>query len=403
MQKGRIFLSETEVQDANINRSPSSYDNNPALEKSMYSHNTDRKLVQLRFEDMERNVVGAFNWFAVHPVSMNNTNRLVSTDNVGYASILLEKEYNTNDLAGKGKFIGAFCSTNLGDVSPNIKGPVCEKTGNPCDYETSTCPKGEGSCFASGPGKDIFESTKIIATRIYEGASRILNDAKGREVTGPLGYILQNVDMPKQRGVFNDTLTNQQIEYKGCLPAMGYSFAAGTTDGPGMFLFEQGTITENPLWNLVRDFLAEPTEEDKECQHPKPVLLMTGRSTFPYEWTPKIVPTQILRLGDVLLTAVPGELTTMSGRRLRRHLGKISREEIGKDFEIIIAGLSNLYTSYIATPEEYEKQRYEAASTLYGPQTLTIYMHQYDMLTRALLKVRPFFCLNLILDDFLNK
>lgn len=57
---------------------------------------------------------------------MNNTNKFVSSDNVGYASLLLEQEYNYDDVAGKGSFVGAFCSANLGDVSPNINGPKCQ-------------------------------------------------------------------------------------------------------------------------------------------------------------------------------------------------------------------------------------------------------------------------------------
>ena len=58
---------------------------------------------------------------------------------------------------------------------------------------------------------------------------------------------------------------------------MGYSFAAGTTDGPGAFDFSQGTTTSNPLWNAVRDFIAEPTAADIACQAPKPIFLATGR------------------------------------------------------------------------------------------------------------------------------
>ena len=42
---------------------------------------------------------------------------------------------------------------------------------------------------------------------------------------------------------------------------MGYAFAAGTTDGPGMFNFEQGTNTTNPFWNFVSDLLIDPTPE----------------------------------------------------------------------------------------------------------------------------------------------
>lgn len=56
---------------------------------------------------------------------MNNSNKFVSSDNVGYASLLLEQEYNYDKLVGRGRFVGAFCAANLGDVSPNIMGPKC--------------------------------------------------------------------------------------------------------------------------------------------------------------------------------------------------------------------------------------------------------------------------------------
>ena len=81
-----------------------------------------------------------------------------------------------------------------------------------------------------------------------------------------------------------------------CSPAMGNSFAAGTTDGPGMFGFTQGTTSGNPFWDKVRDFLSEPTEEEVECQAPKPILLNTGDVAKPYEWDPRIVPVQILKV-----------------------------------------------------------------------------------------------------------
>ena len=42
-------------------------------------------------------------WFAVHCTSMNNTNRLISSDNKGYASILFEQMMNPGALPGKVK------------------------------------------------------------------------------------------------------------------------------------------------------------------------------------------------------------------------------------------------------------------------------------------------------------
>ncbi len=41
---------------------------------------------------------------------------------------------------------------------------------------------------------------------------------------------------------------------------------------------------------------------------------------------------------------------------------------------IVIAGLSNTYTGYVATPEEYDVQRFEAAATAYGRHTLGAYI-----------------------------
>lgn len=171
----------------------------------------------------------------------------------------------------------------------------------------------------------------------------------------------------------------------GCLPAMGYSFGAGTTDGPGAFDFHQGTTSDNPLWNAIRDFIAEPTKDDIKCQYPKPILLESGRAVFPYEWQPKIASTQLLKIGNVILAAVPGEFTTMAGRRLKTTLRNSALQAGGEDVTVIVCGLSNMYTSYITTPEEYEMQRYEAASTIYGPHTLTIYLDQYSKLVQAMI------------------
>ena len=85
---------------------------------------------------------------------MNNTNHLISGDNKGAASLMFEKSMNKGQLPGKGPFVAAFASTNLGDVSPNTKGPHCMDTGLPCDLEHSTCNGKTQLCVASGPGNN---------------------------------------------------------------------------------------------------------------------------------------------------------------------------------------------------------------------------------------------------------
>ena len=45
----------------------------------------------------------------------------------------------------------------------------------------------------------------------------------------------------------------------------------------------------------------------------------------------------------------------------------ISQGVLGDDAYVVIAGPANTYAHYVATPEEYSVQRYEGASTIFGP------------------------------------
>ncbi|XP_015117152.1 neutral ceramidase [Diachasma alloeum] len=388
---GRIFVDRGEVLDANINRSPQAYLNNPKTERDKYNHNVDKTMTQLQFVAADGSPLGVINWFAVHPTSMNNTNRLVSSDNVGYAALLFEEKMNKNSMPGKGKFVAAFASSNLGDVSPNTQGPKCEFSGEECSAQY-TCPGKKERCFASGPGKDMFESTSIIARKLFTEAVNIWQRGSKAELKGPVRVVHRYVNMPGQRGEYYNETTGRVEEVEACLPAMGYSFAAGTTDGPGSFAFEQGTTTSNPVWNAVRNFVAAPTEEDIKCHGAKPILLATGRMRLPYQWQPKVVSTQLVAIGDFVIAGVPGEFTTMSGRRMRETIASAVMESTEVEPIVVIAGLCNTYSDYIATPEEYEIQRYEGASTIFGPHTLTIYLKQYRELALAAVhgrKVEP--------------
>lgn len=97
----RIYINAATLLNASVNRSPTAYDNNPKQEKQKYEHNTDKEMTVVKFVDVKGNNLGAVCWFAVHPVSMNNTNRLISGDNKGYASMLFEQHMNGKSLVGK--------------------------------------------------------------------------------------------------------------------------------------------------------------------------------------------------------------------------------------------------------------------------------------------------------------
>lgn len=387
---GTIYVNSGKLYGSNINRSPSSYLLNSEEERNQYEDgNTDKTMLLLKFVADGGKNMGVATWFAVHGTSMNNTNTLTSGDNRGYASYALERDVNgANVETGKGDFVAAFGSSNLGDISPNTAGPKCIDTGLPCDGSHSTCNGRTQMCIAFGPGTngDMFESTKIIGDKQYQFAKGLMESATST-VSGKVDYVHDFVDMSKLEVTLQD---GSKVTL--CNPAMGYAFAAGTTDGPGAFNFTQGTTSGNPFWDKVSSVLSKPTQAEIDCQAPKPILLNTGDIDFPHAWDPQILPLQILRIGNVFILSVPCEFTTMAGRRLRNRIkqliidsGYITDQEI----YVTIAGLTNNYSSYVVTYEEYQAQRYEAASTIFGPHTLEGYIQEFSRLMMNMITGEP--------------
>jgi neutral ceramidase len=188
----------------------------------------------------------------------------------------------------------------------------------------------------------------------------------------------------------NPEYTGLKDPVSTCIAALGDSFAAGTTDGPGDFDFVQGSNSTkiNPYWNLLGHLLSPPPEAQIKCHYPKPILLYTGGADFPSAWTPSVLPLQIFRIGQLFIVAVPGEFTTMSGRRLRNAVLSVVKPYVSNAV-VVISGLSSAYSQYVATPEEYVMQRYEGASTLFGPNTLPAYIQEYSNLALALVTGKP--------------
>eukprot|EP01089_Gocevia_fonbrunei_P013719 TRINITY_DN3575_c0_g1_i1.p1 TRINITY_DN3575_c0_g1~~TRINITY_DN3575_c0_g1_i1.p1 ORF type:complete len:691 (-),score=167.31 TRINITY_DN3575_c0_g1_i1:59-2131(-) len=384
-----IYYNSGTLLDSNINRSPSAYLNNPAEERAKYKYNVDKEMSLLKITDSKGQDFGMLNWFAVHGTSMTNQNTLISGDNKGYASYLFEKSKNGNStLPGKGPFIAIFGQANEGDVSPNTLGAFCNN-GLPCDFAHSTCGGTSEGCHGYGPGKNDFQSAEIIGANQFKSASDLYDTAK-IEITGPIDFIHTFVDMTNLVVDAKFSINNQTV--KTCMTALGDSFAGGTTDGPGDFNFVQGTNNSNTnaYWNYIASFLATPSEEVKQCQYPKPILLYTGGIDLPTPWEPTILPIQILRIGQFFIVGVPGEFTTMSGRRLRDTISQsLIDGGLKGEFYVVIAGLSNAYSHYITTNEEFHVQRYEGASTLYGPHTLEGYQQEYYKLAQHLISGVP--------------
>ncbi|TKA61702.1 hypothetical protein B0A49_10495 [Cryomyces minteri] len=399
LSPGSLSIGSTNIEGANINRSPYAYLANPEEERKHYEHDVDKDMTVLKFRrDEDGRDIGVLTWFPVHGTSMLGNNTLITGDNKGVAAYLFEQSVRKSEGNAAEGFVAGFSQANVGDTSPNVLGAYCEfgpSEGQECDFETSLCDGRNEACHGRGPYFGLEDAgTKScyeIGKRQYEGAMEVYKrmeedtvPVRGRAVKSLHTFRdLSNYTFPHPNGTVVST----------CPAALGYSFAAGTTDGPGAFDFKQnnsGKPDANPVWSAVGGFLHSPNDEQRACHGAKPILLDVGETTSPYLWSPNIVDIQLLRVGQLLIIVSPGEATTMAGRRWKAALASHARDtgflnsddrKFADEPIVLLGGPANSYTHYIATEEEYAIQRYEGASTLYGPHTLNAYID----LTRATL------------------
>jgi neutral ceramidase len=331
-----LALAHGELRDASINRSRSSFDRNPLSDREFFPDAIDPQTTLLRI-DRDGRAVGAVNWFPTHGTSMSNHNCLISGDNKGYAGYHWERIAEGVDYREPSPhdFIGAFAQTNAGDMSPNL-----------------------GNAPSSGPTDDEFENTRIIGLRQYRAAAALLNDG-GTALGDGVDCRLTYVDL-------GDTEVEADFTGDGrahhTSPAQTAAAAlAGTDEGKGFPGFRQGG---NPIMDRLSDkVIYRFSSRLREAQSPKAIVLPAAPLNRLYPMVQERVPVQLFRLGRLYLIGIPGEVTIVAGLRLRRAVAAVVGAQLQ---DVLVAGYANAYFHYVTTPEEYDNQRYEGGSTLFG-------------------------------------
>lgn len=367
---GRIFINQGTIEGCGGNRAETAYNNNPVEERAQYSSNTDKTMTLLKFVALNGEEIGELNWYAVHPDSIGPDNHLISADNKGWASYLFERDKGTNYQSSR-TFVAAFAQSNAGDVTPNIG------YGQAPQYVT----------FAQNP------SLKNAVLKQYNKAKELYSSAT-QELSGSVDFRHEWVDMR--------TLYVESANTTTCAAGMGASFSAGSPyDNPSPSpLFPNGTTVDSMNWgdnaaqtvlyNMLNGIFAfawpaTNNPDYKECQAEKPVLIPTGIAHLNINgptMTPQIVPLQVLKIGNLAIAAVPAEVTTMAGRRIKKTLLS-ALGSTGVDYSVV-AALANTYVSYLATREEYAMQWYEGACTQFGPNELAAFQQEYTRLCNAI-------------------
>ena len=151
-------------------------------------------------------------------------------------------------------------------------------------------------------------------------------------------------------------------------PFWGASFFGGSEDGASIF-HEPGSTEGRRL-----------PESASHPVHGRKIIAAPG---IVHDRVPEV---QVIRVGDRLLLATPGEPSVEMGRRLEDAV----RPELPAGVtEPVVISLANGYMGYLTTPEEYQMQHYEGGHTVYGLYTSLLVRNSLVALTRALAGGQP--------------
>ncbi len=139
----------------------------------------------------------------------------------------------------------------------------------------------------------------------------------------------------------------------------------------GIVAWKQWSETK-PLPDVALAYHAHTFALPERTWHPD--FLKTGGAeyglseTLLKEMLPRLFPTQAesisLRLGDLLIVGIPGEMAATLGMKIKSQAGQITGAK-----HPVIGGLADAWLSYILPADEYFKGGYETSVSFYG-QTL---------------------------------
>jgi neutral ceramidase len=270
--------------------------------------------------------LGALTFFAMHPTVLPNTNQLLGADAFGVASRALEEKLRkaANKIPGcPVDPLAGIVNTNEGDISSRFVSASVEEA-----ISIGSALAGEAASAISESNERMvpFDPKPALAARYLEVDLRSNSFGLSGKAT---------CDAPEQ-GIFG---------------------ALGATDHPTFLAALRGD--------------ADPRDPSRsDCQAPKRAFFapVKGQASGPHAF-PTILPFAVARIGEEAITFVPAELTIAAGHRVNEAVVSRLQPPDRQKIHAIVAGLSNAYIQYVATPEEYDVQGYEGTSTLFGPQT----------------------------------
>ena len=308
---------------------------------------------------------GALSIFAIHGTGIPSANRHYDSDLHGLISKQIEPALSSGIGAAHKSFVHLFANGSEGDV---------------------TAMGASTRCALPTPGASIDSTKTVIAAASHDwtpipadSADACMSRSKQRmrEVASVIvpRFLAEFSNAPPRDSMFSIARAFRTIqpgfEDGFCpVPRVGYPTLAGPADGHTRYaLASLGYIREgitdsglalNP-WTIChrpkRIFLGAVGQEVLQWVSPLPMEAQLG----------------VLRLGDRIVATLPAEVTTTSGGRIKDAIA--ARLGINRA-NVAVIPVVNGYLNYVATREEYQAQRYEGSSTIYGPNSAQAFQNQ---------------------------
>ena len=355
----------------------------------------DPEMVMLRVDlrgvsDGEFRPAGAFTIFPMHGTGNSPVNDLLDADIHGVVERRLERYIDQQfgakrELGFVPRSFHLFANGAEGDVSPAWP-----------PQSRCSVPQLAPLATPGGPFVHTLWQWKPLGDRQIAGcisAARRAVDLIGAQVGDSAIHLFQSLggsltDQFELARAFVTLPLERKADSLGICSerAVGMTTLVGAADA----------FTRMNEWKLLGIFNigltqgpGSPNVDASDCQAPKRKLLDGFFGSLPNRLfvkggVPSFAQVSVLRLGDRLIGAVPAEITTTAGRRIRSEMLAAADSSGLRVKGAHILGLTNGYVEYVATPEEYTAQYYEGASTLYGPGEAAMFGRVLAGLTRTL-------------------
>lgn len=403
MQPAQLYYSQGVFEphlEVGFNRSLNAYNSNPEITEPLADTQThlamNREMDLLRIETPDGEPLGMLNWFGVHATSVGPKNTLLCADNKGYAAHYFEQKVQQKHQLKR--FAAIFAQGSAGDISPNFYG--------------------KGKNWPKGKFDDDFESARFNGRLQFQKAWEIFEHA-GTALSGPIDHAIRYGDYSQIE--CDPEFTGSGKSEKTGPSAHGVAFFKGTAvDGKGVaepvgkllsVVAKKIKSAELKQASKLSPEQRQALEHKYATQGPKDILIEGGERRFfgqehikdlpipdfiepviaelkrldrigavkEHTWTPHVLPVQIGLLGELAIVAVPGEITTVASRRLKKTIQRY----LPRVKHVVINTYANAYHGYITTQEEYLNQNYEGGHTVFGQWTLAAFQTEFKGLCQS--------------------